>query len=222
MPSLLGFFSSRSSGRHPGWPQTAGPVTTCHGDTVALRPIGVKDGDWWRKTRLRQEARLRPVEPTVSQGWLRAHTPAAWGEHVTMLRAQAKDGEAVPLIIEVNGQPAGELTLGSIQHGTISECWIGYWVAAEYTGRLVATVATALATDHAFDKVGLHRVTATYLPDNPASGAVLRHNGYREEGFLIADIHIDGQWRDHHLMALTKEEFDTTCVGRLAEAGKIT
>ncbi|MBN9644720.1 GNAT family N-acetyltransferase [Corynebacterium mendelii] len=222
MPFVFDSIFARGRRRdHPGWPETAGPVTTCHNDEIMLRPITGDDGDWWRATRVKQEARLRPVEPTVPQGWLRAHTPAAWREHCRLLRDSARDGVTVPFVIVVNGDRAGELTLGSISHGSISECWIGYWVAAEFTGRHVATVATALGTDHAFTRVGLHRVTATYLPDNPASGAVLRRNGFREEGFLLSDININGRWRDHHLMALTEDELHGGCVGFLEQAGLI-
>ena len=90
-----------------------------------------------------------------------------------------------------------------------------------YMGRGVATVACALGVDHAFSHVGLHRVTATYLPHNPASGQVLKLNGFREEGYLRRNLHIDGQWRDHHFVALNADDFPTTAVQRLREAGRV-
>ena len=74
--------------------------------------------------------------------------------------------------------------------------------------------------DHAFARVGLHRLTATYLPDNPASGKVLEHNGFREEGYLHRNLHIDGQWRDHHLVALNADDFASCAVHRLRQAGR--
>ena len=109
-------------------------------------------------------------------------------------------------VIEVDGAFAGQVTLGNIQHGIVSECWIGYWVHSPFMGRGVATLACALGVDHAFARVGLHRLTATYLPDNPASGTVLEHNGFREEGYLHRNLHIDGQWRDHLTFVVTGEQ----------------
>ncbi|MFS0468126.1 GNAT family N-acetyltransferase, partial [Corynebacterium striatum] len=85
----------------------------------------------------------------------------------------------------------------------------------------VATAACALGVDHAFRRVGMHRVTATYLPDNPASGKVLKACGFREEGYLRRNLHINGAWRDHHFVALNREDFSTTAVDRLRSAGRI-
>lgn len=85
----------------------------------------------------------------------------------------------------------------------------------------MATAATALGVDHAFGRVGLHRVTATYLEHNPASGRVLAANGFRHEGYLRRNLHIDGAWQDHHYVALVKEDFASTAVERLRQAGRL-
>lgn len=74
------------------------------------------------------------------------------------------------MVIELDGRFVGQLTIGNIQHGGISDAWIGYWVSSAVTGRGIATAACALGVDHAFRRIGLHRLTATYLPSNPASG----------------------------------------------------
>ena len=133
----------------------------------------------------------------------------------------AQQGTVVPMVIEVDGAFAGQVTLGNIQHGIVSECWIGYWVHSPYMGRGVASAACALGVDHAFGRVGLHRVTATYLPGNPASGKVLRTNGFVEEGYLRRNLHIDGQWRDHHFVAINIDDYPTTAVQRLRRAGRL-
>ena len=76
-----------------------------------------------------------------------------------------------------------------------------------------------VGTDHAFSRIGLHRVTATYLPENEASGKVLAHSGFRKEGYLKSNLHINGRWRDHVLVALTEDEFVDSCTGRLIASG---
>ena len=70
-------------------------------------------------------------------------------------------------------------------------------------------------------RAGLHRVTATYLEHNPASGRVLAANGFRHEGYLRRNLHIDGAWQDHHYVALVKEDFASTAVERLRQAGRL-
>lgn len=206
---------------HPGWPEATPAVTFPDDTRLRLRPLMRGDGPEWRRMRLWDEDVLRPVEPTARESWRSAHGPAAWRSNLMSLRDLANRGIVVPLTIEVDGQFAGQVTLGNIQHGSVSSCWIGYWVFSRYMGRGVATAACALGTDHAFRRIGLHRVTATYLPSNPASGRVLATNGFREEGFLKRSLHIDGQWRDHHFVAQNAEDHPSRCVDRLRAAGRI-
>lgn len=204
----------------PGWPESTPELVLPGGGRVHLRPVRGRDGRAWSQARLADEAWLKPVEPTVPDTWESAHSPSAWRRNWANLRGMAADGTVVPLAIDVDGRFAGQVTLGNIQHGSVSECWIGYWVHSAYMGQGVATAACALGTDHAFARVGLHRVTATYLPSNPASGRVLAANGYREEGYLRRNLHIDGQWRDHHFVALNKEDYRESAVVRLVAAGR--
>lgn len=115
-------------------------------------------------------------------------------------------GVLLPFAIEVDGAFAGQLTLGNVQHGVVCSCWIGYWVYSGFSGRGVASSAVALGVDHAMTQVGMHRVEATVLESNVASRRVLEKVGFREEGLLQRNLHINGQWRDHVLVGLTVEE----------------
>lgn len=209
------------NGPTPGWPERTPLVRLTSGETVTLRPLRLQDGPEWRRTRLCDQQWLQPVEPTIRSTWDAAHTKNAWVGQWTMLKEMASDGTVVPMVIEVDGHFAGQLTLGGIQRGTVDECWIGYWVHSPYQGRGIATAACALGADHAFNRVGLHRVTATYLPDNPASGRVLGTVGFREEGFMRGNIHIDGRWRDHYFVAMTDDDYPTSAVDRLRRSGRI-
>lgn len=218
MLSLIGWARSYA---HPGWPM-ATPTVFIRGDKpVRLRPLKRSDGRDWSRMRISDEALLRPVEPTVQGTWQDAHSPEAWRSTWSNLRRCANEGIVVPLAIEYDGHFAGQVTLGNIQHGAISECWIGYWVHSRYNGRGIGTVACALGVDHAFARVGLHRVTATYLPDNPASGKILANAGFREEGYLKENLHIDGRWRDHHFVAQNIDDLPGSAVERLAAQGRL-
>ncbi|MDO5512688.1 GNAT family N-acetyltransferase [Corynebacterium sp.] len=206
---------------HPGWPESTPTVRLRDGGRLRLRPLTSRDGRDWRQQRLLDEAHLRPVEPTARDGWGAAHSQSAWWGFFSGIRDAARRGQVVPLVIELEGRFAGQVTLGTIQHGSVSDCWIGYWVFSAVQGRGVATAACGLGTDHAFRRLGLHRVTATYLPDNPASGKVLAANGFREEGYLRSNLHIDGRWRDHHFVAQNNEDHRDSCVERLRAAGRL-
>jgi len=214
---MFSFFGRAS---HPGWPEPSPAVHIPGVSTVRLRPLNSRDGKDWSRMRIRDEAVLRPVEPTVPGTWEEAHSPAAWRVNWQNLRKFAQDGIIVPLAIELDGRFIGQVTLGNIQHGAIGECWIGYWVYSRYSGCGIATVACALGVDHAFARIGLHRVTATYLPDNPASGKVLANSGFREEGYLHQNLHIDGAWRDHHFVAQNIDDLPGSAVERLAARGR--
>lgn len=225
MISILGWIppgAARKAGGqrhpvHPGWPEITPALELPGGGVVQLRPLQLSDGRAWAHHRIKDEATLRPVEPTVSGTWAEAHSHQMWRINWKSLRTMAQQGQVVPLVIEYNGRFAGQVTLGNIQHGAVSECWIGYWVVSELYGRGLATAACALGTDHAFARVGMHRVTATYLPDNPASGRVLSHCGFREEGFLRRNLHIDGAWRDHHFVAQVRDDYAGSAVERLVQ-----
>ncbi|WP_301205835.1 GNAT family N-acetyltransferase, partial [Corynebacterium stationis] len=141
---------------HPGWPEVTPMVLLPEskqfprGLRVRLRPLVSTDKGAWRTQRIEDEKFLRPVEPTAVGSWKDAHSESSWRSHFHYLGSSARSGLLVPMVIEVNGQFAGQLTLGNIQHGGISDCWIGYWVYSKYTGAGVATAACGLGVDHAF------------------------------------------------------------------------
>ena len=191
--------------KHPGWPARTPRARTGAGQ-VQLRPLHRRDGKLWSRYRVADERLLRPVEPTVPGEWWEAHTPPMWRSTVSGLLDMARHGQILPFAVEVDGEFAGQLTLGNVQHGVVCGCWIGYWVYSGFSGRGVATAAVALGTDHAMRQVGMHRVEATVLEDNVASRKVLARTGFREEGRLQRNLHIDGQWRNHVLVAQTVEE----------------
>lgn len=74
--------------------------------------------------------------------------------------------------------------------GSISYEWraghncaeLGYWLAEPLWGRGLMSEAVGATVRHAFDVAGIDTVTASYFTANPASGAVLRKNGFEDKG----------------------------------------
>jgi len=90
---------------------------------------------------------------------------------------------------------------------------IGYWVDERVAARGIIPTALALAVDHCFRTVGLHRVEVNIRPEN-ARPPVAEKLGFREEGLRRAYLHIDGGWRDHIAYALTAPEVPEGMVNR--------
>jgi RimJ/RimL family protein N-acetyltransferase len=85
------------------------------------------------------------------------------------------------------------------------EIW--YLVAPESWGKGVATEAAGHLLDFGFGELGLHRIWATCLPENPASARVLEKAGMRKEGFLVKNLKIHGVWKSSFLYAMLAEEW---------------
>lgn len=122
------------------------------------------------------------------------------------LRAEAQAGRMLPFVVEHEGRLAGQLTVAGITWGSMCSAHIGYWIDRRVAGRGVIPTAVALATDHCFRTVGLHRIEICIRPENTPSRRVVEKLGFREEGMRPRYLHIDGAWRDHLAYALTADE----------------
>jgi RimJ/RimL family protein N-acetyltransferase len=85
------------------------------------------------------------------------------------------------------------------------EIW--YLVHPEFWGKGFATEAAKELLALGFEEVGLHRIWASCLPENPASERVLQKLGMRKEGFLIQNLKIHGVWKSSFLYAMLADEW---------------
>jgi ribosomal-protein-alanine N-acetyltransferase len=84
------------------------------------------------------------------------------------------------------------------------EIW--YLVDPDSWGKGVATETATRLLNLGFGELGLHRIWASSLPENPASGRVLEKAGMRNEGFLVGNLKIHGVWKSSFLYAILAEE----------------
>jgi [ribosomal protein S5]-alanine N-acetyltransferase len=195
-----------------------GPLRVSAG-VIRLRPVRMRDGARWSRIRQADRGHLEPWEPNAEVDWIVRHTISSWPVVCSGLRSEARKGRMLPYAIELEGEFCGQLTIGNVTHGALRSAWIGYWVSSSVTGGGVATGALALGLDHCFGPVMLHRVEATVRPENVASRAVLAKVGFREEGLLRRYLQVDGDWRDHLLVALTVEEVYESATSALVRDG---
>ena len=186
----------------PGW-----PVELTDGD-VTLRPLRLRDQRAWREVNQRNRDWLRPWEATVPPSLPGRHNPVrpTFRQMVRHLRAEAQAGRMMPFAVLYRGRLVGQLTVAGITWGSMCSGNIGYWIDRAVAGRGVMPTAVALTVDHCFQTVGLHRVEICIRPENRPSRRVVEKLGFREEGLRPRFLHIDGDWRDHLVYALTVEE----------------
>ena len=180
-----------------GWP------ATLVSGRVGLRPIARSDRAAGLEVRARNAGWLAPWEATPP----RDVGPAmSFVTMVRSLRRQARHGTLLPFVVTYDGVLVGQVTVGGITWGSLCSAHIGYWVDSRVAGRGVMPTAVALAGDHAFSVVGLHRLEINVRPENTASLRVVEKLGFRDEGVRHRFLHIAGDWRDHRTFALTAEE----------------
>ena len=181
---------------------------------VGLRPIKVKDAAAWRDSRVRNGSWLRPWEPTNPETPLYQTSLGPYIAMVRTMRKEARRGATLPWVILFDGRFAGQLTVGNIVWGSARTASVGYWIDQDVAGLGVTPTALALAIDHCFGVVGLHRIEATIRPENRASRRVVEKLGFHEEGIRRRCLHVDGAWRDHICYALTSEDVVTGLMPR--------
>ncbi|MBN9605092.1 MAG: GNAT family N-acetyltransferase [Actinomycetales bacterium] len=180
---------------------------------VVIRPIRLRD------------ARALEHELALNRGWLRTweatnpHGPLAFDVRgsIRSLLTHQRAGGGVPFVVEVDGEFAGQLNVSGITYGSLSSASIGYWIAERFAGRGATPTAVALATDHCFFSLGLHRMEICIRPENAPSLRVVEKLGFRYEGLRRRFIHINGDWRDHFCFALTAEELPEGVLRRWKE-----
>lgn len=170
---------------------------------VSLRPIRRRDGSTWREIRRRNVDWLRPWEATQPDPSV---PPPSFNGMVTGLRAEARAGRVLPFVVTYQKKMVGQLTVGGVTYGSLRGAHIGYWIDRAFAGRSIIPTSVALATDHAFAVLRLHRIEVTLRPENHASQRVVEKLGFRFEGVRPAFLHIDGDWRDHRVYALHVDE----------------
>lgn len=192
-----------------GWPAVLadGPV--------GLRPLRMRDAPVWSELRRRNAQWLAPWEatPPGEPAGVRVG-PASFAALLRVARRETRLGTALPFAVTYRGALAGQLTIGNIVRGSACSAYAGYWLDGALAGRGIMPTALALAVDHCFATVGLHRVEANVRPENEASRRVVEKLGFRAEGIRRRFLHISGRWCDHVCYAATVEDVPEGMVRR--------
>lgn len=171
---------------------------------LSLRELRRRDARAWREVRARNLTWLAPWEATVPPG--SGEIVPTYSEMVARFRSEARAGRTMAWAMTLDGDLIGQLTVSGVTLGSLRGAHIGYWIDSRVAGRGLTPMAVAMATDHCFHSLNLHRVEIVIRPENAASLRVVDKLGFRHEGQRPRFLHIDGEWRDHEVFALHSDE----------------
>jgi ribosomal-protein-alanine N-acetyltransferase len=181
-----------------GW-----PAVLSHG-RLRLRPLTVADRRVWRRVRQRNAGWLSRWDATTPPG--ADSRPRTFSAMVWAMHREARAGRQLPFAVEYDGEFVGQITVNNIVRGSAQFASIGYWIDQDHAGKGIMTRAVAMAIDHCFFVLKLHRIEVAIRPENTASLRIVEKLDIREYGYAARYLHIDGDWRDHRLFAITREE----------------
>lgn len=164
------------------------PVLTC--ERLILRPFQVSDAE-----RVQKLAGTKDVAATT----LNIPHPYPDGgakEWILTHQERFASDEGCPLAICLQDS---ELLIGAIEimidrpHNKGS---LGYWLGKEYWNKGYCTEAAREIIKYGFAKLELHKIYATHLANNPASGKVMEKLGMKQEGVLRQHVQKWGKYYD--------------------------
>lgn len=126
--------------------------------------------------------------------WLEPHERNGAPEFIVMTIWHKKDKK-----------PIGAAGLGDIK-------WFNRWANAflqigdkNYWGKGVATEATKLLLQYAFEEVNLNKVSGQIILDNIGSWKVAEKVGFKFEGVLEQEFYVDGKYKDTKRYSYTRD-----------------
>lgn len=83
---------------------------------------------------------------------------------------------------------------------------VGYWLDKDHTGHGIMTRAVHLLTEYAFEALDLHRAEIHVATENHPSRRIAERLGFTLEGVLRQVQRLRGQYFDHALYALLRDD----------------
>ena len=172
---------------------------------VHLRPPRANDWQDWSVLRAESRAFLTPWEPTWPADALER---GAFQRRLRRQAAEWRNDEGFSFLIfaKPDDLMVGGLGITNVRRGVAQMASIGYWTGIPYVHQGYMTEAVKAALEFSFTQLGLHRIEAACIPDNIASRGLLEKIGFRSEGEARAYLKINGEWRDHLLYAILRED----------------
>ena len=145
---------------------------------ILLRPFELSDGP-----RVKKLAGDKAIADTT----LNIPHPYQDGmaeEWILTRQSKFQAGESVNCAIILKSIQELIGAIGLIIDKRFNRAELGYWIAKEYWNQGYCTEASKAILKYGFHELDLHRITATHIISNPASGKVMKKIGMKKEGVL--------------------------------------
>ena len=168
-------------------------------ERIVLEPVGVAFSHQLLEYQIDNRAHLQPWEPLRRSDFFTLDTMVARAR--AMANGMAA-GEALHWLMLEGDTVIGECNFTNIVRGPFLACQLGYSIDHRREGRGLMRETLTATIGYMFDRVGLHRIMASYRPENTRSERLLSALGFEREGYARAYLKINGAWADHVLTAL--------------------
>jgi ribosomal-protein-alanine N-acetyltransferase len=182
-----------------------GQQPVIQGDGIYLRYPRIGDYAAWAKLRGDSREFLVPWEPVWASDEL---TRGSFRRRIKRYQKETRLDSAYVFFVLRKSDDAllGGCTLSNVRRGVTQCCTLGYWIGQKFARQGYMTAAVKALIPFVFRTLGLHRIEAACLVQNEASRNLLMRAGFSQEGLARRYLMINGQWADHLLFALLKEE----------------
>ena len=137
--------------------------------------------------------------------WVKA--PTSDEEFADYIQRYQQSNQKSFLVCDKTGNIAGAYNISEIVRGLFQNCYLGFYVVADYAGKGYMSSGLKLVLAHVFNELKLHRIEANIQPDNVQSIHLVKKNRFRHEGFSPRYLKINNEWLGHEHWAITNEDF---------------
>lgn len=176
------------------------------GDGIYLRYPETGDFPQWSVLRGASKSFLTPWEPSWAADEL---TRSAFRRRLRRYDSEIRNDAAYPFFVfrSKDHTLVGGCTLSNVRRGVCQSASLGYWVGQAHARRGYTLAAVTAILPFVFETLGLHRLEAACIPDNEPSRRLLKRLGFEQEGHARGYLQINGEWRDHTLFALLRDDW---------------
>lgn len=115
-------------------------------------------------------------------------------------------GLKLAIVLKQSNEVIGVISLCDIDYQH-KKAEIAYWLGKRYWGRNIMKEAISLMLTHGFYDLGLNKIYAVVMHPNSASVKLIEKCGFSYEGRMRQHVFKRGQWLDHLMYSLLREEF---------------
>ena len=136
-----------------------------------------------------------PYKDGMAEKWINTH------------EEKFEQGKSLDLAIVIKGTARLCGAIGITINSNYNNAELGYWIGVPYWGQGYGTEAASRAIAYGFESLNLHRIYASHLTRNPASGRVMQKIGMIREGCLRQHIKHWGVYEDYEIYGILATEW---------------